>query len=59
MLELLMKYKADASKVDKFGHTAMYEALRMGHDDCIHIFLDHQVKCVLATVLAWITKSSA
>jgi hypothetical protein len=42
MVDALLRFRADAAKVDKFGYTALFEAARMGHDDCVQLLLDRK-----------------
>ncbi|GFH23549.1 uncharacterized protein HaLaN_21175, partial [Haematococcus lacustris] len=37
VVRYLLEKGADASLVDNFGNTAMFEAVREGKDECVHI----------------------
>ena len=43
-MKLLLEHKADASIQDAFGITAMFEAVRMGHDHVIELMKKYNVK---------------
>ena len=42
VVDLLLRAHVDAGHVDNFGYTALYEAARMGNDDCLQLLLENK-----------------
>lgn len=43
-MDLLLRAGANTAQVDNFGFTALFEAVRKGHDECVTLLLEHKAE---------------